>query len=232
MTGANRGIGFAFAEHYARSGWNVIATARAPEAAADLQALAARHPQVAIEQLDVTDIGRIGALAESYSGQSIDLLINNAGVYGERAKQAWGALDAVTFEQVMAVNVFGPLKMVEAFADHVAGSRQRKIVSLTSGVGSIELGRGASDGLIYSISKSALNMAMRKAAQALQPRGVIVALVAPGMVDTDMLAQSRPGMPSGTSPAESVVRMAVLIDALDGSYDGRPITADGERLPW
>jgi NAD(P)-dependent dehydrogenase (short-subunit alcohol dehydrogenase family) len=232
ITGANRGIGYAFAEHYAQAGWNVIATARTPAAATELNELAARHPRVAIEQLDVTNVARIAELARAYRAQPIDVLINNAGIYGDRAKQAWGSLDADTFKQVMAVNVFGPLKMAEAFADHVANSSQKKIVALTSGVSSIELGRGASDGLIYSISKAALNMAMRKTAMALQPRGVIVALIAPGMVDTDMLAQSRPGMPSGTSPAEVVAEMSTLINGLDQRYDGRPLTLEGGTLPW
>jgi NAD(P)-dependent dehydrogenase (short-subunit alcohol dehydrogenase family) len=232
ITGSNRGIGLAFVRHYVSEGWNVLATARSPAEATELKHLAETYPHLLIEQLDVTDETRIGELAVAYRGTPVDLLINNAGVYGDPAAQTWGSLDAATFEEVMAVNVFAPLKMAEAFADHVAASRQKKIVALTSGVSSIELGRGASNGLVYAISKAALNMAMRKAGTALEDRGVIVALVAPGMVGTDMLALSRPGQQNALEPDESVASMARIIAALDASYDGRPITYDGEVLPW
>ena len=231
ITGSNRGIGLAFARHYVGAGWNVIATARSPESAEELAALAAAYPHLLVERLDVTDDARIAALADAYRSTPIDLLINNAGVYGDVAKQRWGSLDADTFHDVMAVNVFAPLKMTEAFADHVAASRGKKVVSLTSGVSSLELGLGASNGLIYSISKAALNMAMRKSAIALRERGVIVALIAPGMVDTDMLATSRPDA-QGIAVERSVAGMAEVIAGLDASYDGKPRTYDGKVLPW
>jgi NAD(P)-dependent dehydrogenase (short-subunit alcohol dehydrogenase family) len=232
VTGSNRGIGLAFADHYARAGWNVIATARSPAGAARLQELAADYPHVVVEQLDVTDGARIAELANAYRNVSIDLLINNAGIYGDVDEQTWGNLDPETFRRVMAVNAFAPLKMAEAFADHVARSGQKKIVAITSGVSSLTLGLGARNGLIYAISKAALNMAMRKAGAELSSRGVIVALVTPGLVDTDMLALSRPGYENAISPEESVAGMAAVIAGLDETYDGAPVTYEGESLPW
>jgi NAD(P)-dependent dehydrogenase (short-subunit alcohol dehydrogenase family) len=99
-------------------------------------------------------------------------------------------------------------------------------------VGSLELGRGAADGIIYAISKTALNMAMRKAGIALRERGIVVALLAPGMVDTDMLALSRPGFTSGVTAEDVVPQLAEIIDGLNASYDGRPVSSDGSVLPW
>jgi NAD(P)-dependent dehydrogenase (short-subunit alcohol dehydrogenase family) len=230
ITGSNRGIGLAFVEYYAAADWNVIATARTPTAATELQALAARHPQIVIEQLDVTDEARIKALAAQYRDTPIDLLINNAGVYGDVATQNLGALDAENFAEVMAINVLAPLKMAEAFTEHVAVSRQRKIVSITSGAGSISrVGNGA--GIFYSTSKAALNMAMRKAAIALTDRAIVVAVIAPGAVDTDMLATARPGQ-RGIEPERSVAGMAEVIAALEPGHDGRARSYDGSVLEW
>jgi NAD(P)-dependent dehydrogenase (short-subunit alcohol dehydrogenase family) len=233
ITGSNRGIGLAFAEHYAAAGWNVIATARSPEDADELQALAAQDENVVIEQLDVTDYARIAELAAEYVGTPIDVLLNNAGIYGDRDKQEWGALDPETFAEVNAVNVLGPLKMAEAFADHVAASRQKKIVSITSGAGSVSPDRVRGGGIFYAISKASLNMAMRKARAELEDRGIIVASIAPGMVYTDMLATNRPSLvPRAKMAEESVASIAEVIASLDHTYDGQPRNYDGTVLPW
>ncbi len=233
ITGANRGIGLAFAEYYTAAGWNVLAAVRSPERARELLSLAQGYEHLLIEQLDVTDNERIAVLAEIYRDTPIDLLINNAGVYGDLENQSWGSLDAETFELVMAVNVFAPLKLSEAFADNVAASEQKKIVSITSGAGSVSPDRGAGGGVIYGISKAALNMAMRKARAELAGRGIIVALIAPGLVATDMLAVARPTfVANAQTPAQSVAAMAEVIERLDASYDGRPRNYDGSVMPW
>ncbi|NND69428.1 MAG: SDR family NAD(P)-dependent oxidoreductase, partial [Halioglobus sp.] len=80
VTGANRGIGLELATQLKASGYNVIATARKPDQAPDLQAL-----DVRVEQLDVTDAASVAALVERLGGAGIDLLINNAGVGGDGA---------------------------------------------------------------------------------------------------------------------------------------------------
>ena len=233
ITGSNRGLGLAFARHYAAEGWNVIATARAPNEAHDLAALAASNAHVIVEQLDVTDYARIAALAAEYAGTPIDVLINNAGIYGERDRQKWGSLDPEAFHEINAVNVLGPLKMTEAFADHVAASEQKKIVSITSGAGSVSPDRVAGGGVFYGISKAALNMAMRKARAELEGRGIIVASIAPGLVLTDMLQTNRPSLaPRANTPEESVEGIAAVIASLDHTYDGQPLNYNGAVIPW
>lgn len=233
ITGSNRGIGLAFARHYAAEGWNVIATTRSPDRAADLAALAAGNEHVIVERLDVTDYARIAELASDYRGVSIDVLINNAGVYGDRAKQKWGSLDPEAFHRINAVNVLGPLKMAEAFADHVAASDQKKIVSITSGAGSISPDRVAGGGMFYGISKAALNMAMRRSRAELADRGIIVAAIAPGLVLTDMLQTNRPSLvPRAQTPEESVAGIAEVIESLDHTYHGQPLNYNGAVIPW
>jgi NAD(P)-dependent dehydrogenase (short-subunit alcohol dehydrogenase family) len=108
ITGSNRGLGLEFVTQYAAMGWDVIATSRSPEDDDDLQALDTSHRNITIEQLDVTDLDGITALAEKYRSTPIDVLINNAGMFGDRPRQTWGALDRDLFQQVMDVNVFAP----------------------------------------------------------------------------------------------------------------------------
>jgi NAD(P)-dependent dehydrogenase (short-subunit alcohol dehydrogenase family) len=233
VTGANRGIGLAFTQHYIGAGWNVLAAVRAPERATELLELAETYEHLVIEQLDVTDNERIAALAEAYRGTPIDVLINNAGIYGGIEKQAWGSLDSATFQQVLAVNVFAPMKLAEAFSDHVAASDQKKIVSITSGAGVVSRDGRPGGGMFYSVSKASLNMAMRQVRAELEGRDVIVALIAPGLVATDMLAVARPTLvANANTPAESVAGIAAVIAGLDENYDGRPRNYDGAVIPW
>jgi NAD(P)-dependent dehydrogenase (short-subunit alcohol dehydrogenase family) len=195
--------------------------------------LAEGYEHLIVEQLDVTDDERIASLAAAYNGTPIDVLINNAGVYGDIETQSWGSLEASTFHQVFAVNVLAPMKMAEAFADHVASSEQKKIVSITSGAGTVSREGRPGGGIFYSVSKAALNMAMRQIRAELDNRGVVVALIAPGLVATDMLAVARPTLVSqANTPAQSVAGIAAVIEGLDDSYDGRPRNYDGSVIPW
>jgi len=231
ITGSNRGIGLAFAKYYAEQGWNVFATCRKPESADDLKALQAAHPNIHIEQLDVTDHARIDDLAEQYRDQPIDLLVNNAAILGTLPEQKVGGLDFDLFQQVMAVNVYGPLKMSEAFADHVAASDQKKIVALSSGLGSVSMTGKMPGFYYYRISKTGLNMAMRGLRTDLRDRGVIVALIAPGMVGTQLLADSG-WTGKSLTPDESVAGMTEIIAGLTPEDKGTITNTDGKTIPW
>ncbi len=246
ITGSNRGIGFEFVTQYAAGGWDVIATSRSPGDDEDLKALAASHSNITIEQLDVTNLDHIAALAAKYDGTAIDVLINNAGMYGDRPGQAWGSLDQDLFEQVMAVNVFGPLKISEAFTSHVAASDEKKIIVISSGAGSISTVRGPPGAPYYSLSKAAVNMAMRGTAMRLKDRGITVGIFSPGGVDTRMLRQAF-GLPkaeaeaaedfdySGFTPLtteQSVSQMRATIGTWDLSRSGNFLNYDGKDLPW
>ncbi|MBT8441155.1 MAG: SDR family oxidoreductase, partial [Gammaproteobacteria bacterium] len=231
ITGSNRGIGLGFVEHYAAEGWNVIATCRTPEKADDLKALQAKFPQVVVEQLDVTDHARIDQLAAEYEGQPIDLLVNNAAILGPLPEQKIGGLDYELFQQVMAINVYGPMKMTEAFADHVAASDQKKVVALSSGLSSIKMTSKMPGFYYYRSSKSALNMVMRGMRTDLRDRGVIVALIAPGMVGTQLLYDSG-WRGKSLTPAESVAGMSAHIAQLTLEDPGEIVNTDGKIIPW
>ena len=230
ITGSNRGIGLAFAKWYAEQGWNVIATCRRPEQADDLNALAAEHGNLSVDLLDVTREDHISDLSDRLADQPIDLLINNAAILGPRPEQSLGGLDYDRFEQTMAVNVFGPLRISEALADNVEAAGG-KIVAITSGVASLTL-MGRMRGLyFYRMSKSALNMGWRALRTDLKPRGVAVLLISPGMVDTRLLRESGYTGEALTTE-ESAAGMAEIIADATLDDPGLPINVDGRVLPW
>ena len=114
ITGSNRGIGLELVKVFSSNHLNVIATTRQPETSAELNMVAARSANVLVEELDVTNQTHIDKLTIKYLNIPIDVLINNAGIYGSQEGQAWGHMDASLFDDIMRVNVFAPLKITEA----------------------------------------------------------------------------------------------------------------------
>ncbi|MDA0994830.1 MAG: SDR family oxidoreductase [Proteobacteria bacterium] len=246
VTGSNRGIGLELVTQYAADGWDVIATSRSPADDDELQALAKMNANITIETLDVTDTIQIAALAEKYRGRPIDVLINNAGLLGGREGQDWGNLSADLFQQLMAVNVFGPMKVSEAFSANVALSKQKKIIVISSTIGSISRMQNPTPFPILATSKAAVNMAMRTVAMQLKDQGVTVAMLMPGVVRTRMSYQAG-GMSleeaseqtdfeferAGTiSAGESAARIIKVTASLDGSETGIFLNNDGSRVDW
>ena len=228
ITGASRGIGLELARQYAERGWNVIATARKDSEAADLKAIAAAHPNLTIELLDVGDPAQIDQLAAKYKGKPIDVLLNNAGISGGTDGTKFGQLKYDVYEQVHAVNVLGPLKMAEAFVENVAASEQKKIISISSTQGSISRSTGGS--YFYRSSKAALNMVMRSLAIDLKPRGITVGLVSPGFVKTDFTAGI--DLPMMITPQQSAAAVIKVIDRYDLAKTGTFMRHTGEEEPW
>ena len=140
ITGSNRGLGLEFSRQYAEAGWNVIATCRNPEQAEELKALTKKHKQVAIEKMDVTSDSEVEILAAKYKSQPIDVLLNNAGIYGTLEKQTLGGFDFEELKHVFDVNTIGSLRVSAAFLDNVASSKQKKIISLGGGMGTPTIG--------------------------------------------------------------------------------------------
>ena len=233
ITGSSRGIGYELARQYAERGWGVIATARDPATAEGLKALAAKHPKVRIERLDVTDFSQIDALANRYRGVPIDLLINNAGILGDNDKQKFGTFDYAAFDLVMATNTRGPTRMLEAFVDHVAASDQKKIMNISSLVGSIGMTFGGQT--FYRASKSALNMTMANLAKELrrmpQPgrKDIIIGLINPGIVETGFSKKLPIPMIQADVSAAAVI---TVIDGYTLDMTGTFMDYTGKKLPW
>jgi NAD(P)-dependent dehydrogenase (short-subunit alcohol dehydrogenase family) len=236
ITGADRGLGLEFTRQYAARGDSVIATCRHPEKATELLALDKKN--VVIERLDVSDDEGIRALALKYRGRAIDLLINNAGILGGRADQTVGTFSRKSFHEVMDVNAFGPLAVSEAFRDNVVASKQKKIVALTSGLGSIARSGSMPNGpYYYRMSKAAIDMGMQAMGADLKSQGVVVAVISPGATDTDMLTQFGAEYLgkkiAAHSPAEAVAGMIEVIDRMDATTAALGIlNFDGTVTPW
>jgi NAD(P)-dependent dehydrogenase (short-subunit alcohol dehydrogenase family) len=234
VTGANRGIGLEFARQYAAKGWRVIATARDPATAAELQSLAksAGAGRVSIERLDVTDGAEVAALAAKYRGQPIDVLINNAGSTGDfrGPGQKLGSLDFAEGEAMMAVNAFGPLRVSEAFYDHVKRGGQKKIVAITALLGVHSFNYGGFDGAYwYKVTKAAMNAGMANLAREAARDGVVVTLLTPGEVAVEKVRN--PG-PEFIAPEVSIRGMIAVIDGLTLADSGAIIRYNGKRYAF
>lgn len=229
ITGSNRGIGLEFAKRYAERGWRVLATCRSPAAAPELHAVARTHPLLTVETLDLLDHAGIDALANQFADLPIDVLLNNAGIGGGLENQLFGKLNYNVFNEVMAVNAVGPIKVCEAFLKNVQASNQKKMITVSSSQGSI--GQVDAARLYwYRSSKSAVNMLMANLALQLKSRGIIIGLVTPGATDTDFMK----GLPKRMlrPVADAVTDMLREIDRFDRARSGQFVDTTGQQLPW
>jgi NAD(P)-dependent dehydrogenase (short-subunit alcohol dehydrogenase family) len=226
VTGANRGLGLEFVRQYAEDGWRVLAACRAPDAAKELQELASRHPErIRILAIDVLNAAGVKKAAASLRDEPIDLLLNNAGVGSPRGQKI-GSLDYAAWAGVLDANVLGPARMVEAFVESVAKGRDKRIVTVTSLMGSIA-DNSSGGSYAYRSSKAAVNAAMKSFSIDLAPRGITCVLVHPGWVRTDM-----GGAGGKLSPEESVRSLRALIALLKPKDSGKFFNVDGKELPW
>jgi NAD(P)-dependent dehydrogenase (short-subunit alcohol dehydrogenase family) len=175
--------------------------------------------------LDVTNPLNIKAAVAELDDHAIDLLINNAGVMGAPG-QTIGNIDYDAWAQVLDVNTMGPLRVSEAFVEHVARSERKLIVTLTSGMGSIA-DNTSGGSFAYRSSKAAVNMVMRSLAIDLAPRGITCVVVNPGWVQTDM-----GGPNANLTPAESIARLRRLLDSLGPAQSGKFFNHDGREYAW
>src|SRR4029079_10723193 len=163
----------------------VYAACRDPGSASALRQLAEDGSgKLRIITMDVTEARSIKAAAAELDGQAIDLLLNNSGIIGP-AGQTIGKIDYDAWAEVFEVNTMGPMRVSEAFIEHVAHSERKLIVTLTSGMGSIA-DNTSGGSIAYRSSKAAVNMVMRSLAIDLAPRGITCVVINPGWVRTDM----------------------------------------------
>ena len=219
ITGANRGIGLELARQFSDSGWQVIGTARKPEQAGDLRALGAR-----VLQLDVTDQDSVDRLAGDLESESLDLLINNAGIFPRVRTITETNFADVT--RTFAVNTIGPMRVTRALLPNLRSAEGKLIVNISSRLGSIANNSGG--GFYgYRESKAALNMFTRSLATELGDEGFICVVVHPGWVQTDM------GGPNATlTVPESAQGIRKVIGRLSPADNGTFWNYDGEPLPW
>jgi NAD(P)-dependent dehydrogenase (short-subunit alcohol dehydrogenase family) len=226
ITGANRGIGLAFARSFIADGWRVHACCRHPDKAQELRSAAeSANAGVGVHRLDVTDGLKVASLARELMDEPIDVLINNAGVMGPRGASL-GKTDYDEWLPVFGVNVLGPMRMAERFVEHVAASERKLIINISSRMGSIA-DNTSGGSYIYRSSKAALNMVSKSLANDLADRGITVVAFHPGWVRTDM-----GGRNAAITPTESVEGMRDVISRLTPADSGKFLSFDGRELPW
>lgn len=215
ITGANRGIGLELARHYARQGCEVIGVCR--ESSDELRDVAAR----VIDGVDVTTDEGMATLTAGLAGVRIDLLINNAGLLQD---EQLGSIDFDSIRTQMEINAYAPLRVAEALVDQVPSGG--KIANITSRMGSIaDNDSGGRYG--YRASKAALNAFGKSLAVDLKPRGIAVAQLHPGYVQTRMV-----NFGGLISPEESAKGLAARIEGLNLENTGSFWHSNGEELPW
>lgn len=215
VTGASRGIGLELCKHYLGQGQKVFAVCRTTS-------VELRETRAGIiPGIDVATAEGVASLQAQLKGEAIDLLINNAGVFGNNTL---GDIDYADLEHQLQVNAIAPLRVTESLLANF--TRGAKIALITSRMGSIgDNTSGAYYG--YRMSKAALNAAGVSLARDLLPRGISVAILHPGFVQTQMV-----GFAGDISPAVAAQRLALRIAELNLENTGSFWHSNGELLPW
>ncbi|WP_038359148.1 SDR family oxidoreductase [Bosea sp. UNC402CLCol] len=225
ITGANRGIGLAITTQLLLRGDHVIAAARDPQAKALAELASAHAGQLTPLALDVTSDASVAAAKHALAGRAIDVLLNNAGLYGPRDRQSGLDVDFDAWREVFEVNVYAPVRVAQAFLPNLEAGQGRKIATISSRMGSIAANPG--NALIYRSSKAAVNMAMVVFGNTVRERNVSVLLFHPGWVQTDM-----GGGGADITPAESAAGLIRTIDASGMAETNSFRDYTGETIAW
>lgn len=219
ITGANRGLGLEFARQYKAKGYDVIGTARKTTEAHQLRALGVR-----VEELNLSDPASVTALTKGLDQVPIDLLINNAGILlGQDSN-----LQTLNFDELassFALNATGPIRLTQALLPNLQKGKEKKIVNITSLLGSIQNNSGGM--YSYRASKAALNQLTKTMSIELEKEGFICVVLHPGWVRTDMGGEGAPYVPE-----ESVRSMISVIDKLKPSSNGQFFDLNGQQIAW
>lgn len=216
VTGANRGLGLAFCEFLAESGYEVHALCRQTSAA--LNACASSI----YEGIDL--VGTDMQLAQRLKTSSIDLLINNAGVGLDDSIEE---INSKEIERHFLVNALGAFNVTLALLNKM--NEGSKIAFISSRLGSIATNTTGAD-YAYRMSKAALNAMAKNLSIDLKPRAISVAILSPGKVDTDMLRLL--GINIGAKPSEVARRLMAIVDQLNLENSGTFWHVNGDVLPW
>lgn len=224
ITGANRGIGLEHARQLLSREWTITAAVRDPDRASDLKALDPGDGRLRIEAYDASKLDAATKLKARVEGP-LDILFANAGVMGPE-EQEFGDAASEGFMDTVRINALAPLALAEAFADQVAQSQMKVIALQSSRMGSIG-DNGSGGRYAYRASKAALNAVGKSLSVDLKDKGIVVLILHPGWVRTDM------GGPSGNlTVRECVDAQLDLIARANPEMNGRFFHSNGEDLPW
>ncbi len=225
VTGANRGLGIEFVEQYLNEGNEVIATYRNENSSMDLIKMGNERSNLKLLQLDVSSNKSLNSFAENLGDSPIDIFINNAGVYGPR-NSSFGNLDEENWIPAIKINAIAPILLTQLIIKNIRSGADKKLIFITSKMGSIDDNK-AGGAYVYRSSKTALNAVVKSLSVDLENEGIVVALIHPGWVKTDM------GGPNALIDKDTSVKgMTEVISNLDISSTGNFYNYDGSIIPW
>ena len=225
VTGANRGLGIEFVEQYLNDGNEVIATYRNENSSMDLIKMGNERSNLKLLQLDVSSNKSLNSFAENLGDSPIDIFINNAGVYGPR-NSSFGNVDEENWIPAIKVNTIAPILLTQLIIKNIRSGADKKLIFVTSKMGSIDDNKGGG-AYVYRSSKTALNAVVKSLSVDLENEGIVVALIHPGWVKTDM------GGPNAIIDKDTSVRgMTEVISNLNISSTGNFYNYDGSIIPW
>ena len=231
VTGANRGIGLELVRQYVHQKTinHIFATARNPEEASDLRALAAeRSGRITIIQLDINDDDSRNASLKTVQQHTdkLDILINNAGInIRDDSGTRLGSLKAEALAHNITTNAVSPLIISQLYLDLLKKGENSRLVMISSQLGSIQNATGG--GYAYRMSKAAMNMAARILSKDPTTSDLITVTMHPGWVQTDM-----GGKHASLTVPESAEGIINVVDNLKPEDSGSFLQWNGSTLPW
>ncbi|KAF7724903.1 hypothetical protein EC973_000562 [Apophysomyces ossiformis] len=229
ITGASRGLGLEFVRQLSEQGHKVIAAARSPEKSSELQAFATKK-NIHTLSLDIVDEASVNSAADKVSKiapEGIDILINNSGVLCSYSLNV-ETVKAKDYMRIFETNVAGTATTTVAFLEHLRKRKTRKIINISSSLGSIgypkDIGTSAP---AYSVSKAGENMLSKLFSVQLEKENFIVLALHPGWVKTDMGTGRAP-----LEPIESISGMLKVIENLTTEDNGKFLDYQGQPMPW
>lgn len=225
VTGTNRGIGLEFVKQLLAQGHDVVATAREPEAVPALKALQQSHGNLSLLPLDISDENSIAAFVKLVSAEPVDVLINNAGIYGPR-EASLGQLRTDDWAEVMLVDLIAPMILTQALLPALRRGKDKRIAFLSSMMGSIT-DNTSGGAYLYRSAKAGLNQAVKSLAVDLSKENFIVLPLHPGWVLTDM------GGPNAMIDTQtSVSGLLQRIQQATPGDSGKFLNYDGKIIAW
>jgi NAD(P)-dependent dehydrogenase (short-subunit alcohol dehydrogenase family) len=223
ISGASRGIGLELAKQHAEAGDRVFALCRDPAKAIALNALAASSDgKVSVHAMDVTDDASVGTAAASTGDGPVDLLYNVAGIVGTMEPELESTNWAV-FDEALEIMLKGPLRVLQAFLPRMKSGA--KIINFSSQLAASPWPYGGF--YAYGAAKAGMNRMMRSVAIDLKDRGIVVGLIHPGYVQTDM---GGPGADITPQESASGIRKLAAEWGLDRTGDF--LKWNGETHAW
>ena len=220
ILGASRGIGLEFVRQYREAGWTVFGTFRGEDDRIRLRDLGAQTLK-----LDVQRVEDIAGISWQLDGERLDVAVVNAGVYGLRTSSVQSPPNDAQFDLVMRTNVLGAMRLMPVLAPLLA-PMQGTLAFVSSRMGSIAEAQ-ASYGMLYRVSKAAVNMVAKLAHCDYGPMGIRVLALHPGWVRTDM-----GGPNADVDVADSVAGLRRVVAERTAHPGGGFFDWRGQSIPW